>query len=111
MSVYWRLYTLKMKYRVASVGEVSEGEGLLVEVRSKVIAIFRFGDELFAVDDTCPHKGGSLHEGKLEGGIVSCPWHDWRFDLRTGICPTNPLSKIETYLVRVEGGAIFVEIE
>lgn len=103
-------YTLNMKHRVASIDEVAEGERLLVEVRGKAVAIFRFSGELFAVDDTCPHKGGSLHEGKLEDGIVSCPWHEWQFDLRTGICPINPLSKIETYPVSVEGDSIFVEV-
>ena len=111
MSIYVRLYSLTMKYHVASVDEVSEGGSLLVEVRSKAIAIFRYNGELFAVDDTCPHKGGSLHEGTFEDGIVSCPWHDWKFDLRTGICPNNPLSKIETHPVWVEGDAVLVEID
>jgi NAD(P)H-dependent nitrite reductase small subunit len=100
-----------MKYRVASVDEVPEGKGLVVEVQSKPIAVFRFNGELFAVDDTCPHKGGSLHEGTVENGVVSCPWHQWQFDLRTGICPANPLSKIEAHPVWVEGGDIYVDIK
>ena len=100
-----------MNYRLASVDDVPDDKGLVVELRNKPIAVFRFNGEFFAVDDTCPHRGGSLHEGKVEYGVVSCPWHEWKFDLRTGICPINPLSKIETYPVWVEDDDIFVEIK
>ena len=100
-----------MKYRVASVDEIPEGRSLLVEIQSKSIGIFRFNGNFFAADDTCPHKGGSLHEGTVEDSVVSCPWHEWQFDLRTGICPINPPSKIETYPIWVEGSDIYIDIK
>ena len=99
-----------MKYRLASTDDVPADRGLLVEAGSKTVALFRYEGTFFAIDDTCPHKDGSLHEGSLVEGVVSCPWHQWQFDLRTGKCPTNPLSKIETYPVWIEGDDIFVEI-
>jgi nitrite reductase/ring-hydroxylating ferredoxin subunit len=99
-----------MKFRLASIDEVPEDRGLLVEAGSKAVAVFRYNGEFFAVDDTCPHKGGSLHEGPNVEGVVSCPWHQWQFDLRTGACPINPLSKIETYRVWAEGNDLFIEI-
>jgi nitrite reductase/ring-hydroxylating ferredoxin subunit len=99
-----------VKYRVASTVEVPEGTGLLVEVKGKCLAVFRYQGRYYTIDDTCPHKGGSLHEGPMEGGVVSCPWHHWSFDLRSGESPVNPLSKVGTYRTWDEGGDLFVEI-
>jgi nitrite reductase/ring-hydroxylating ferredoxin subunit len=100
-----------MKYRVASVDKFPERQGLSVEVQGKSIAVFRLNGKFFAVDDACPHKGGSLHEGPVNEGVVSCPWHQWQFDLRTGVSPLNPLSKIETYRTWMEGNDIYIEIK
>lgn len=99
-----------MKYRVASVDDVPEDRGLRVEAGTKAVALFRYKGAFYAVDDQCPHKDGSLHEGALIDGVVSCPWHQWHFDLRTGACPSNPLSKIDTHKVWIEGNDLFIEI-
>jgi nitrite reductase/ring-hydroxylating ferredoxin subunit len=50
-----------------------------------------------------------LHEGRIEQGIVVCPWHQWQFALDSGCSPVNPLSKVRTYPVRVENGEIWIE--
>ena len=99
-----------MKYRVASVDDVPEDRGLRFEAGTKTVALFRYQGVFYAVDDQCPHKDGSLHEGALIDGVLHCPWHQWQFDLRTGECPTNPLSKIQTHRVWVEGNDLFIEI-
>jgi len=99
------------KTRVASTVDVPVDRGLVVEIGGKSVTIFRHKGELHAVDDTCPHKGGSLHEGSVEEYIVSCPWHRWRFDVRSGVCPVNPRSRIEVYRLLVEEGEIFIELE
>jgi nitrite reductase (NADH) small subunit len=106
-----RFTVFVMKHRVAAVDEIPEGRSLLIELQGRSIAVFRINGYYFAVDDACPHKGGALHEGTVQDGVVSCPWHDWRFDLRTGKCPVNPLSRVETYPVWVERDDVFVEIE
>ncbi len=96
--------------RVAETEAVPEGKGIVVNVEGKQLAIFRYQGEFFALDETCPHRGGPLHEGPIQEGIVACPRHLWQFNLKTGLSPVNPLSKVQVYKTRVEGNNVFVEI-
>ncbi len=98
------------EHRVGSMSELAENVGIAVDIGDKRIAIFRRGEDVFAIDETCPHRGAPLHQGTVLDGIVICPWHQWQFDLRTGCSPVNPLSRVETYAVRIEDGVIFVEM-
>ncbi len=93
---------------IARVGEIPEGQGRMVLVRSRPIAVFHSGGSYFAMDDTCPHMGASLAEGSLDGEHVYCPWHAWRFRLQDGLWADNPKSKIcnHTYQLRVMGDEI-----
>ncbi len=97
--------------RVASVRDVPEGKGIVVDVEGKRLAIFRNSGEFFVLDETCPHRGGPLHEGVVREGVVSCPWHMWQFDLRNGRSPVNPLSKVRTYKTRTDGNDVLVDLE
>lgn len=96
--------------RVADTEAVPEGKGIVVNVEGKQLAIFRYQGEFFALDETCPHRGGPLHEGPIQEGVVACPWHLWQFNLKTGLSPVNPLSKVQVYKTRVEGNDVLVEI-
>jgi nitrite reductase (NADH) small subunit/3-phenylpropionate/trans-cinnamate dioxygenase ferredoxin subunit len=89
---------------------VVEGEGKTVSVGNKLIAIFRVAGKLFAIDDVCPHMGASLSGGYLEQGVITCPWHAWRFRLEDGAWADNPRIKIGCYPVRVEEGQVQVEL-
>jgi nitrite reductase (NADH) small subunit/3-phenylpropionate/trans-cinnamate dioxygenase ferredoxin subunit len=97
--------------KVCRVSEVPQGEGKVVSVDGKIIALFRVGDEVHAIDDTCPHMGASLSGGCVENGIVTCPWHAWRFRLRDGAWADNPRIKIGCYAVRVEGDEVHVQAQ
>jgi NAD(P)H-dependent nitrite reductase small subunit len=99
------------RIRVGSVRDIPEGRGVVVEAGDKRLAVFQHEGEFFALDETCPHRGGPLHEGLLQEGVVACPWHLWQFDLRTGASPVNPLSRVRTYPTEVEGEALWVEID
>lgn len=68
-------------------------------------------DGLFAVGDTCPHAGGSLSEGMVEGRQVICPLHAWGFDVTTGISPEDPSCKLVVYRTRTRENAVEVQIE
>ena len=96
--------------RVARVGDIAEGEARVVEVDGRTLALFNVGGSFYAIDNTCPHRGGPLGEGDLEGRIVLCPWHAWRWDVTTGNNANNPAVKVACYPVSVEGEAVFVEI-
>jgi nitrite reductase (NADH) small subunit/3-phenylpropionate/trans-cinnamate dioxygenase ferredoxin subunit len=95
---------------VCRVGDVHEGEGKTVEVNGRLIAVFRHNGTYHAIDDVCPHMGASLAGGYVEQGIVTCPWHAWRFRLSDGAWADCPRIKIGCYPVRVEGDAIQVQV-
>lgn len=95
---------------VCRVDELSEGEGKTVTAGGKLIAVFLHGGEYFAIDDTCPHMGASLSGGYVENGIVTCPWHAWRFRLNDGAWADSPRVKIGCYPVRIEGEEVQVQV-
>lgn len=73
------------------------------------VAVFRTGEEeVFAVDDRCPHKGGPLSEGIVHGTRVTCPLHNWVFDLNTGAALGED-GQIGTYPLRVDAGRILID--
>jgi nitrite reductase (NADH) small subunit/3-phenylpropionate/trans-cinnamate dioxygenase ferredoxin subunit len=96
---------------VCHVGDIAEGEGKTVIVASQLIAVFFTQGQYYAIDDTCPHMGASLSGGYLEEGIVTCPWHAWRFRLCNGVWADNPRIKIGSYPVRVEGENVQVRVD
>lgn len=95
---------------VCRVNELADGEAKAAAVNGKVIAVFCHGGEYFAIDDVCPHMGASLSGGYVAKGIVTCPWHAWRFRLADGAWADNPRVKIGCYPVRVAGEEIQVEV-
>lgn len=96
--------------RIAAVGEVPAGEGRVVEAEGKTLALFNVDGAYFAIDNTCAHRGGPLGEGDLDGRIVTCPWHGWRWDVASGANANNPALKVASFPLTVEGGAIYVEL-
>jgi nitrite reductase (NADH) small subunit/3-phenylpropionate/trans-cinnamate dioxygenase ferredoxin subunit len=98
-------------YTVGRIGDIPEGEGKTVVIGEKLIAVFLHGGKYFAIDDTCPHMGSSLSGGWVEAGVVTCPWHAWRFRLSDGAWADNPRLKIGCYPVCVVGDEIQVEVE
>ncbi|MFB3924156.1 MAG: Rieske (2Fe-2S) protein [Terriglobia bacterium] len=96
--------------KVASVAELPAGSCKAVEVDGKTIALFNVSGQVFALDNTCLHQGGPLGEGTLEGDVVTCPWHMWEYNVRTGEKVGNPALKIAAYPVQVEGNDIKVAV-
>jgi nitrite reductase (NADH) small subunit/3-phenylpropionate/trans-cinnamate dioxygenase ferredoxin subunit len=95
---------------VCRVSDLVENEGKTVEVGGKLIALFRCGEQYFAIDDVCPHMGASLSGGWVEGGVVTCPWHAWRFRLRDGAWADYPRVKIGCYAVRVVNDEVQIQV-
>ena len=89
--------------RVTGTTDVKSGQGIVVEVNGKTLAVFNVDGAFHAIDNTCIHRGGPLGEGDLEGSVVTCPWHGWQYDVTTGACVGNPTAKVERYEVQVEG--------
>jgi len=98
------------RVKVAEVGEVPEGEGRVVEADGRTLALFNVSGTFYALDNACAHRGGPLGEGDLDGRLVSCPWHAWRWDVTTGRNANNPAVSMACYPVHVEPAGIFVEL-
>lgn len=97
-------------HKVCRVGELQDGQCGTLAVGRKTIAVFRVADNYFAIDNMCPHMGAELSGGLVEDGIVTCPWHYWRFRLADGAWADNPRVKIGSYPVHIVGEEIQVEI-
>src|SRR6478736_7849470 len=96
---------------VAKVGAIPEGEGRSFQVGERLVAVFLQNGRYFAIDDLCPHMGASLGAGYLdEEGVVTCPWHAWRFCVHDGKWADNPRLAVDTFDVRVEGNEIQVRL-
>ncbi len=86
--------------------------GKLVEAGEQSIAIFNLAGTLYAIENTCPHRGGPLAEGMMAGDEVICPWHGSRFNVKTGSVLTPPAPQgVKSFAVRVTGDDVEVEIE
>ena len=96
---------------VGKVDEFEEGVGRAFAVNGRMVAVFRRGEQFFAIDDLGPHMGASLAEGHLEGETVTCPWHAWRFCIRDGTWEDNPRIKTDAFPIRVQGDEVQVLVE
>ena len=81
-----------------------------VKTADGCIAVLRTGEEeVFATSNTCPHKQGPLNEGIVHDRKVTCPLHNWVFDLETGEAQGADEGKIETFATRIEDGRILID--
>lgn len=106
------------RYVVGRADDVPEGERLIAEVEGREIGIFNLDGEFFALRNRCPHRGGPLCEGEVLGlvyssepgdvqfdaseKLVTCPWHGWEFDVKTGQSYFNPRLRAKRYDIEVQ---------
>ncbi|MBX9771628.1 MAG: non-heme iron oxygenase ferredoxin subunit [Candidatus Obscuribacterales bacterium] len=95
--------------KVAKTSDVAEGHGKCVDVGGKKIALFNIGGSFYAIDETCPHKGGPLSEGAISGDDVTCPWHGAVFNVTTGAHVKGPGTNVNKYAVQVVGDDVEVD--
>ena len=101
-----------MKLEITALKKLPQGSGVRVKVGDHRIAMFRVGDEVFAIGDVCSHAEASLAEGEVRDGTVECPRHGSNFDLKTGEPGALPATvAVPTYEVSVEDGAVFLTLE
>lgn len=96
---------------MAALADVPPGSAIAVPVGRYEVAVFNVAGELFALENACPHQGGPLAEGWVEGYTVTCPWHAWCFELRTGNLTLGEFAWLPRFEVRVAGGDIEVALE
>jgi nitrite reductase/ring-hydroxylating ferredoxin subunit len=85
---------------LCDLDELEDGRGKYVEIGGFQIAVFLSGGEVYAMENTCPHAGGSMASGWVEEGCAVCPWHSWAFRLDNGQLRDMPGVEITTYKIR-----------
>jgi len=90
---------------------VPPGRAAEVTVGGQAIAIFNVGGTFHALANRCPHRGGPLGQGFVDGSQVSCPWHNYTFDVTTGENVVSANLKVPRYPVKVEDGQVYVKVE
>ena len=86
-------------------------QGVRVEVDGQAYAVFNTTGQYYAIDDACPHRGGSFSQGTASGMTVTCPLHGARADVRTGVCSPPSSSDVETYDVSCDSTHLYLHID
>ena len=94
--------------RAGALAGFSRAAATIVQIGRYEVAVFRIGDDVVAYENACPHQGGPVGEGIVEGCTVTCPWHAWCFDLRTGKLTLGDFAELRRFAVRVDDGIVFV---
>lgn len=96
--------------KVAELSDIRPGECQITEANGRAIALFNVDGTIYALDNTCLHRGGPLGEGDLAGEIVTCPWHGWQYNVRTGEKCNDSTKRVARYETKIEGGQIMVAV-
>ncbi len=101
-----------MSIKVIQSHLLPEGGKLIVTLSTgEEAALFRIKGKIYAVDNTCPHEGGPIGDGEVDGCVVTCPWHEWQFSLESGECLNMPGSDLKRFKVWEKSGEIYLETE
>jgi nitrite reductase/ring-hydroxylating ferredoxin subunit len=114
-------------FAVCPVDELPPGSMKLVPIGKFGVGVYNVGGDYYAITNYCPHEGGPLCLGRvqgttearpdlpsrtgyvLEGRVLRCPWHQWEFDLSSGTTIAKPEKRIRTYEVRIDDGMVIVK--
>ncbi|WP_299365398.1 nitrite reductase small subunit NirD [uncultured Paracoccus sp.] len=97
---------------VGALDDIPRQGARVVRTREGCVAVFRTADDrVFALQDRCPHKGGPLSEGLVHGTSVTCPLHNWVFDMTSGQAQGADEGLVRTYPVRIQNGRIQVSAD
>lgn len=90
---------------------IAVGESAEVVANERIFAVFNVDGEFHVLDGICPHSGGPLGKGMLQGCVVTCPWHGWQFDVTTGQHQLSPGICQPGYAVEVVDGMVSIQLE
>lgn len=96
--------------RICALDDIPVLGARVVKSAKGDIAVFRSaGDEVFALHDKCPHKGGPLSQGLVHGRSVTCPLHTWKIGLESGEAQAPDVGCARTFEVKLDGGAVWLK--
>nr|AGU11997.1 Rieske [2Fe-2S] domain [uncultured organism] len=97
-------------HRVCTLNEVPDGGRLGKSVRGQQVLLFRIGNEVLAYEDSCPHAGAPLSDGRVHQGRITCRHHQWQFDIRTGAALRATGKALKPFPLRIEQGDVFLQL-
>lgn len=95
--------------KIGAIGDFPEGEGRIITAARKPVAVFNVGGTLYALNNICPHMGGPIGAGALQGEAVACPYHGMRFSLTSGQSLDDFGHSLQTYTLKLENGQVFID--
>ena len=101
----------EMFFEALDEKELQEGTMKLVRIEGVPVLLLKTNGEIFAIDNRCPHMGCGFSGGSIDGDVVICPCHDWRFNLKTGEYEEDKKMKLAKYEWKVKAGKIWVKID
>ena len=96
--------------KVADLDELAEGKPRAVRVEGQSVALFKHNGNIYATDNQCPHMGYPLTRGRVRGGVLTCDWHGWSYDMGGGGCFTGGCDDLATFPVEVREEEVFIDI-
>src|SRR5215467_4498338 len=99
-----------MWHRLCNTADCPPGNARELVAGERIVALYNVDGRFYALDGICPHQGGPLGKGELTGCIVTCPWHGWQLDVRTGQHQTSQSLVHPSFRVKVESDQVWVEL-
>ena len=96
--------------KVGTANDLKDGQAKVVNANGTEIALYNVKGKYFATQNNCLHRNGPLGEGALEGETITCPWHGWQYDVKTGENQVSKAIKLQVYKVEVKGEELFIEV-
>lgn len=99
--------------RIIYTARCRPGAGTFIEVAGRELAVFLLDGptRVRVIDNACPHAGGNLSGGAVQGEVVTCLLHDWQFDLRTGVCVDSARARVRCYPAEIRGGEVWADLD
>ena len=88
-----------------------KSNGKILKFKNKTIALFKNDTNLMAFGNRCPHRGGSIGNGTMKNGIISCPWHKWKFDSKTGKAIENEIHCLKVYPLEKRNDGVYIKLK
>ena len=101
---------MRQRHAVTDLASIPPGSGQAFTIAGRRIALFNVDGKIHAMDDVCPHAGAPLSEGRLNGCVITCPWHGWSFDVTTGRMPGMDQDCQAVHSVIINGDQVEVEV-
>jgi nitrite reductase/ring-hydroxylating ferredoxin subunit len=96
--------------KIGSLAALPPGKVMEAEIGPNTYVICNAGGDLYAYDGVCPHAGGPLGQGNLDGDHLICPWHAWEYDCRTGVNDFDDTVRLASFPVKVQGDDILIDV-